>query len=261
MALLDWTSRLGFRSLAGRLARLPLRLLPRSAVVRARGGLTKGMRWRVGSSTHGAWLGTYEPTMQAVLAAHARPDAVCYDVGANAGFFTLAFARLAGPKGHVFAFEPLAGNAAALLFHVAVNDLRQVTLVQAAVSETEGLLPFEAHEANSMGRLAAGAETGCLVPTLSLDGVVFARGLPPPHVIKIDVEGAEAAVLGGAARVLGECRPVVVLSLHGPDCFRDCLALLQGHGYVVTDLARKSIASDEPPPGDLLALPPSYPQS
>ena len=260
MAFLDAFAGLGFRSFAGRLVRLPLRLLPRAAVVRARGGLTKGMRWRVGSATHGAWLGTYELETQAVLAAQVRAGAVCFDVGANAGFFTLALARLAGPGGRVVAFEPMAINAAALLFHVAANGLRQVTLVQAAVAEAEGLLPFEVHESTSMGRLAAGEDTGCLVPTLSLDGAVFARGLPPPDVIKIDVEGAEAAVLRGAARVLRECRPVVAVSLHGADCFRDCHALLRGHGYDIADFAGKRVASGDPPQADLLALPPGRPR-
>src|SRR5207302_8721381 len=55
------------------------------------------------------------------------------------------------------------------------------------------------------------------VRSFTLDDLTFHDGLPAPTAIKIDVEGAEAAVLRGAARLLTEHGPVIFLSTHGPD--------------------------------------------
>ena len=48
------------RRFFGRTLRLPLRLVPKSAVVPILQGPLRGKRWIAGSSTHGCWLGTYE---------------------------------------------------------------------------------------------------------------------------------------------------------------------------------------------------------
>ena len=112
------------------------------------------MRWVVGSSTHGCWLGHYELEKQAVVSALVKPGMKVFDVGANAGFYTLAFARLVGNHGHVWAFEPLAENVQNLRRHVALNELANVTIVQAAVSRVAGVANFAVAENNSMGRLA-----------------------------------------------------------------------------------------------------------
>lgn len=48
---------------------------------------------------------------------------------------------------------------------------------------------------------------------MSLDE--FAALHAPPDVIKIDIEGAEARVLAGAARLLAERRPIVICEVHG----------------------------------------------
>jgi len=51
----------------GKLLRLPLRLIPKNAVLTVRHGINEGMKWRVGSGTHGCRLGTYEPLKQAMV--------------------------------------------------------------------------------------------------------------------------------------------------------------------------------------------------
>src|SRR5450432_2040644 len=167
-----------FESLAGRIARIPLRLIPQNAIVRVRSGLNKGLRWRVGSATHGCWLGHYESEVQRRLPELVRQGMVCYDIGANAGFYTLALGRLVGPTGRVLAFEPLAENAANLLHHLAINDFPQVSLVQAAVADCDGLAGFQLHHSRSMGRLASDGRSNYLVPTQRLDTMIAEHGFP-----------------------------------------------------------------------------------
>jgi hypothetical protein len=83
-------------TLLGKVLRLPLRLLPKGMVVPILTGPAKGQKWIVGSSNHGCWLGTYELEKQAVLERFVKPGMTVYDIGAQAGFYSLFFSRLVG---------------------------------------------------------------------------------------------------------------------------------------------------------------------
>ena len=90
----------------GRALRLPLRLIPKDANVRILQGPLRGKYWISGSSDHGCWLGSYEVAKQRKVTELVRPGMICWDVGANVGFYTLLFAELVGRTGSVYAFEP-----------------------------------------------------------------------------------------------------------------------------------------------------------
>jgi hypothetical protein len=100
--------------------------------------------------------------------------------------------------------------------------------VEAAVAEHSGQARLRAASGATAGLSEDGKVT---VTTVSLDDLVFARGLPAPSVMKIDVEGAEAAVLRGAGRVLAACRPAILLSTHSPMLRAECHRMLGAAGY------------------------------
>jgi FkbM family methyltransferase len=210
----------------GRLLRAPLGLIPRHLLMRVRGGVNRGYRWRVGASTHGCWLGTYERDKQALVERLLQPDMVAFDVGANAGFYTLAFSRRARI---VVAFEPFAENVQNLLHHVRVNRLTNVSIVEAAVAAGPGLAAFEIAAHNAMGRLAGSGDY--LVPTVSLDSMVPRFGIP--DVVKMDIEGAEVQALEGAQSILRAGRTTWILSTHGPEADVGCRRILLDAGYAV----------------------------
>ena len=80
------------------------------------------------------------------------------------------------------------------------------------------------------------ADAGALeVRTVRLDDYCAEHGLAPAAV-KIDVEGAELAVLAGARETLARHRPVVFLSTHGPDVHAASLGFLRGLGYRVAPI-------------------------
>jgi FkbM family methyltransferase len=197
----------------GRLVRLPLTLVPRRAVIPILTGPLQGTAWVVGAGPHGYWLGTYESDKQQWLQRVLRPGDCFLDVGANVGYYSLLASRLVGRAGRVIAFEPLPRNLTFLKRHLRMNGARNTILWEAAVSDAEGTMRFAEGTNPSGGKLA---ENGRLqVRTVTLDSL-WQRGLfPTPQVIKIDVEGAEAAVLRGAARLLAHARPVVLLAGHG----------------------------------------------
>lgn len=232
-------SRIPRSSLLGRALRAPLSVIPKNAIVPILQGPLRGKRWVVGAATHGCWLGTYEYRKQGLFARSIRPGSVVYDVGANVGFYSLLAAVRAGTNGRVYAFEPLPRNVALLRRHLHLNQIQTVDIREVALSDNAGLATFEYGASPSMGRLQPG---GALpVPTVSLDDLVFAHGLPAPDVIKMDIEGGELRALEGARRLLEARHPVLFLSTHGHLVHEQCCALLTGLGYVLTGVDDRAV--------------------
>ena len=69
-------------------------------------GMGKGLRFDATNCNPGYLAGTSAPQEQKVLADVLQEGDVFFDVGANAGFYAVIGARLVGPEGIVYAFEP-----------------------------------------------------------------------------------------------------------------------------------------------------------
>jgi len=126
------------------------------------------------------------------------------DIGANIGYYTLMAARLVGKQGRVFAFEPEPKNYDLLVRNVALNKYVNVVTEQKAVSDKTGKADlFISREAGAHGLMSGreGAVGVKSVETISLDS--YFKGRPGPlDIVKIDVEGAELAVLKGMTQVV-----------------------------------------------------------
>jgi FkbM family methyltransferase len=193
-------------------------------------GALKGRWWLPGS--RGKILrilgGSYEPEQTRLFEEHVHPGDTVLDVGAHVGYYTVLSAVLAGGRGAVWAFEPNPANARFLRRHAEINGLRNVHVTEAAASDAEGTARFDFGTGSGTGRLSAG---GALeVRTIRLDDFCAARALAP-SAVKIDVEGAERAVLEGARETLARHRPVIFLSTHGREVHRACLAFMEEAGY------------------------------
>src|SRR5215213_8166416 len=216
-------------SFLGRAIRLPLRLVPRDAVLRVLSGPLLGRKWIAGAATNGCWLGMYERFAQRIFVEHVRPGSVVYDVGANAGFFTLLASKLAGPSGRVYAFEPMERNLRYIREHVQLNRVTNVHIMPLAVSDPNGSMWFAAAANPAMGGLSASGEIE--VQSRTIDEL--ARSIATPTFIKMDIEGAEHAALSGAIETLREARPVILLSEHGWEQHQRCGRLLESLDYDV----------------------------
>src|SRR5712691_4000859 len=228
----DW-SQISPNTFWGTLLMLPLKLIPKRMTVTVRSGINRGMKWIVGSSIHGCWLGTYELEKQSVIQRYVKPGMIVFDIGANAGFYTLAFSRLVGEKGQVWAFEPLAENANNILRHVNLNRLQNVTLLQTAVADRNGVVGFNIAESNAMGFISRQVHASYKVPSVSLDHLFADGAIPVPDVIKMDVEGAESLVLSGTKDFLKKKKATLFIALHGDDQKRQCIKILRSSGYKV----------------------------
>lgn len=242
-----------YNSLAGRLLRLPLRLLPKRAVVPVLSGINRGCKWRVDSSIHRCWLGYYESDKQQLLAELVKPGMVAYDIGANAGFYTLALSRLVGAGGSVHAFEPLEENADNIRDHLRMNACGNVILHQVAVSNRDGHSAFHVEACNAKGHLADdGAHR---VPTVSIDTQIEAGDLPVPDIVKMDVEGAESEVLESARKLLARCKTHWLIALHGDEQRERVGRLLMETGYRILRLDGSEIDGARVDTDEIHALP------
>jgi FkbM family methyltransferase len=156
------------------------------------------------------FFGTYlleEHILEAWRAA-AREARVVFDVGANAGIYSLA-ALDAQPHAQAHAFEPTAEIAARIRRAAEINGLTGLIVHEAAVSNHDGQAILrrcgEADGGNEgMNYIVpdaddAGAER---VRVVKLDTVCAERGIDRIDLIKLDVQGAEADALEGAAGLL-----------------------------------------------------------
>lgn len=171
-------------------------------------------------------------------------DVVC-DIGANIGWYGLLAARRVGPGGKVFAFEPALLNAALAEKNARQNRLDNLIVVPEAITDREGWLTFldrgslmgrldkddsEAQakrRATRTGKVKVKGET--VVRVTTLDQWLAAADQPPPNVIKIDVEGAEAGVLRGMRQTLTRAKPAVIVELHGT--MPEVVEVLESVGY------------------------------
>jgi FkbM family methyltransferase len=218
------------------MAQAVLGRLPAGTAFPVLSGPMRGQRWIVAAGNNSCWLGTYEQEKQRLLQRLLRRGDVFYDLGAHTGLFTLLGARLAGPAGRVVAFEPNTVNVVNLRRHLALNKLNNVVVVEAAVSNRRGQIGFAPAASNYMGRLDADGTQSVAVTTL--DDFLTENQVPPPNVIKLDIEGAEADALRGAAKLLEVHHPKILVAAHSPKLANECRDHLTRIGYSCAQLIK-----------------------
>jgi FkbM family methyltransferase len=216
-------------------------------------GPLRGNWWQLASGGKITRLlfGTYEPEQSDLFRQHIRSGDQVLDIGAAAGYYTLLSARLVGSTGRVVSFEPDPDNLRFLRSHVEQNGLSQVTILPVALADETGTARFGGGTGTGTGRLC---QNGVVqVAVRRLDDVAAEMDLRPQH-LKIDVEGAEMAVLRGGERTIKTDRPTIFLSTHEkvvPGIHRQCCELLTEWGYQLQPIIGSSVEDSS----ELLCLP------
>ena len=185
----------------------------------------RGIAWSINGTPcfidarcRGAMSEDYDPEGIDFMRKAIHQGSVCYDVGANLGVYVIQFSSMVGPTGKVVGFEPNPHALRMLHHHVAINNLSNVRIIEAAAGEAPGTADFYAAKWNGMGRLGA-PNSGLketerfTVPVTTVDEQVAQTGLVPDFIL-IDVEGFEIVVLEGARDTLLRHRPTVVVEMH-----------------------------------------------
>jgi FkbM family methyltransferase len=169
-----------------------------------------------------------------------KPGNVVWDVGANMGLFSFASAGLAGPSGRVYAFEPDTTLVRLLRKSALLNPaVAPVEVIPCAVYDSVSLLRFNiAQRARASNFLdgfgysqTGGVREAQTVPSVSLDWT--AERIPPPDVLKIDVEGAELGVFRGGVKMLEAKRPIVLFESFVGASQDEITQLLHRLGYTL----------------------------
>src|SRR6267378_3487520 len=202
-----------------------------------RSGPGKGLQIHLNPRYEMQYLeGDYEAPVEQVLLSNLRPGTVFYDVGAHIGVFSLIAARNLGAHGSVFVFEPDPSNVRRIREHVSRNQLDAIQIIPKAVCSTVGRLRFQrASFQSSMNRgvlvedASAAEESTIEVESTTLDAV--GQDYVLPSLIKIDVEGFEAAVLRGSEGIFRTVKPFLVCEIHHEQASSDVTGWLRARGY------------------------------
>lgn len=191
-------------------------------------------------------LGSFEPSVIRSYRRLVSPGDVALDIGANVGAHTLPLARAVGESGRVFAFEPTGWAFSKLRANLALNPAvsARVTAEQALlVAPDERSVPAAIY---SSWPLTSGSELhpqhrGRLMSTdearsVTLDEYLDRAGAERVDFVKLDVDGAEPAVLAGAAATIARHRPAIVMEMApclyvGTDGFDRIVDFLGGQNY------------------------------
>jgi FkbM family methyltransferase len=189
----------------------------------------------VGQKIFWTGLREWEKETSPVILENIRRSRCFIDVGANSGIYTVLGCKI-NPNVRVVAVEPVPKIYRALANNVTRNNLdSRVTVLNAALGDSDGKVPFHEAECSTMGSLAVGGyqgQSGRLIEVQcrTLDSIVEELNLEPDF-IKIDVEGFEHLVLSGASRVLARFHPRIVLEANPGDPSARMTEILSKHGY------------------------------
>jgi FkbM family methyltransferase len=225
------------------------------------GGLAFDLRWLPISHAHLGSIagGNLESAVQEAMVRHLGRGGVFYDIGANLGFFSLLGAHLAGlDAGRVIAFEAAPDNAEAIRVNAALNRIANVEVICAAVTDHSGSAQLQVVDDQSWSKLVQYGEHPFTervidVKCVAIDELVRAGRVPPPTVIKIDVEGAELDVLAGMRETIAAHEPAIICELH--DTHTAFVEAMDACGYRVINLEGTVSMRDAGASAHALALP------
>jgi FkbM family methyltransferase len=165
----------------------------------------------------------FEPGLTRRFEETVKPGMTVVDVGANIGIFTLWAARLSGPRGKVFGFEPSPRTFEALRDNVRVNGFSagQVVVRQCAITDRRGRarLATYRHNCGHNTLFPGGGDTEFAdVETASLDELL--RDESHVDVVKIDAEGAEPLIWRGMRETLARNAGIQVFLEFAPTHLR-----------------------------------------
>jgi FkbM family methyltransferase len=153
--------------------------------------------------------GGYQLSDLAMLRSFVRPGDCVLDIGAHIGTFAVPLAQAVGPSGRLVAFEPVSAHAEVLRRNLEANSVASWASTR-AIALGSGVPLFAHPDPENTGHSTVGLDgDGEEVQAMEWDTWWASEGCAPVHVVKIDVEGMEWAVLRGGRRLLEKCCPIL----------------------------------------------------
>lgn len=153
-------------------------------------------------------------------------DSIVYDIGANIGYHTTAFASKAA---HVYAFEPHPKTFELLVKNT--DKMSNISLLNYAISNFDGpakCMDYSLDNVENYGAVSVNNKQGTVDITCA---TLNDKDIPWPDFIKIDVEGSELAVIQGCFDIIKAKQPVIYYEAHETVELREIYNLLSELDY------------------------------
>ena len=152
---------------------------------------------------------------RAARAADAHGQGVFVDVGSSVGQMAVSTSPLVA---RVLAFEPSPAIAAICREHARLNRLDNVTVIEAALAETDGRATFyigaESKGTGSLRRdFNADSNKPVTVDVLRGDSAMDKFRVDRLDLLKIDAQGQEVRVVEGFSNVIEREQPIIIVHL------------------------------------------------
>lgn len=187
-------------------------------------------------STHVAVMQALINSSHQLLGFKINTDAVCVDVGANIGLYSIFFS---GIFSHVLALEANPVTAKVLEANIAVAGRHNVSCICRGVSDSSGEVILHVPNDGNFGwstlerNQSVSNSSQIAIQTATLDDILASSEFAgePVALIKIDVEGHELSVLRGSTRTLRRWNPIVIFEMTDSSLGRECMPFLRSLGY------------------------------
>jgi FkbM family methyltransferase len=197
------------------------------------------------------WYGYYEKELGDLLKKTIKPGDVFLDLGANIGYFSLLVANNS-PSVKVISFEPVAGLFQNMNDNISLNNIKNISTVNAAVGEISGEEELFVSAPDNLGMSSfqqpenySGKKE--IVKVVAIDDWFKTSRLPKIDVIKLDIEGSELGALMGMKEVLQKEKPILIVEVNPetlsmfnlkPSDIYDYLKQLNFEGFLILEGAK-----------------------
>jgi FkbM family methyltransferase len=172
-----------------------------------------------------------------------KPGNVFLDIGAHHGVYSIVAAKRLGTNGTAVSFEPSSREYRRLRLHLRLNRLcwvRAERLALGSATSTRTFFQITSGDTTRGGLrppVSSDRVSEISVDTVRLDDYVSQFPLQRVDLVKLDVEGGEREVLGGASLVLTKFRPIFICEVLDATTqawgynAREIILLLQSYGF------------------------------
>lgn len=173
-----------------------------------------------------------------------KKNDIVVDIGANTGYYTLRLSSRIGENGKIIAIEPDPETFDVLKENCKLNNISNVDTYNIAISDSNGEMIFRqsmSHSGTSSLYINSNKKlevNEMVVKTTTLDEL-FDNKFKEITWVKIDVEGAELAVLRGASNTLGKIKNIIIevhehILKENNENSEEIVKILKEHGFKIT---------------------------
>jgi FkbM family methyltransferase len=252
--------------------------LPERIAGESRDGRRFSVNLSSATATTVFFLGEYEKAITEIVRPLIRVGDVCFDVGANFGWYTTLFHQIAGRTGEVHSFEPTPPTFRELEENYELmGSPDNVFINNLALGDREDELTINVFEGLPSGHASLSSHDDANAVSyackmVTLDAYIETHGVRDVNFVKVDIEGAELMFLNGAGRLFRQPSPPIFLiemalqQTRGFDYTpQDLIALIDSRGkydfFKIDELATRLVKIESFSPDDIGANVICFPRS